>query len=172
MSLCQMTSAALPLEKGQDFPDLNRENREGRKDSFCLFPGANSREGASGAFHHPMDDPAWPRPPGLRAHTLAPTSLLPSALPGTRREAPAVFFSKSSRGSHDHRRHGGPRPRALAGEEGDLRGGDRGQGEGRGGVGPENPVQQLLLLLLELLSQLGLLLQGLAGEKQVLRELS
>lgn len=37
-----MTSAALPLEKGQDVPDLNRENREGRKDSFCLFPGANS----------------------------------------------------------------------------------------------------------------------------------
>lgn len=61
--------------------------------------------------------------------------------------------------------------RALAGQEGDLGGGDGGQGEGSGGVGPQDPVQQLLLLLLELSPQLGLLLQGLAGEKQVLGEL-
>ena len=39
---------------------------------------------------------------------------------------------------------------ALCGQEGDLSGGDRGQREGRGSVSPEDPVQQLLLLLLEL----------------------
>lgn len=119
-----------------------------------------------------MGDPAQPKPPGLPGHTpWLPPHPCPPPFLGKEREAPAVFSGKSSRGSCDHRRHGGPRPWALAGEGGDLGGGDRGQGEGRGGVSPQDPVQQLLLLLLELSSQLGLLLQGLAGEKQVVREL-
>lgn len=118
-----------------------------------------------------MGDPAWPKPPGLTGHTpWLPSHACPPPFLG-KGEAPAVFSGKSSRGSCGHRRHGGPRPWALAGEERDLGGGDRGQGEGRGGIGPEHPVQQLLLLLLKLSPQLGLLLQGLAGEKQVLREL-
>lgn len=60
---------------------------------------------------------------------------------------------------------------SLSGQEGDLRGRDGGQGEGGGGVGPKDPVQQLLLLLLQLSPQLRLLLQRLVGEQQVLREL-
>lgn len=62
---------------------------------------------------------------------------------------------------------------SLGGQEGDLcgRGGDGGQGEGGAGLGAQDPEEQLLLLLLQLLPQPLLLLQGLAGGQQVLRQL-
>lgn len=39
---------------------------------------------------------------------------------------------------------------SLCGQEGDLSGSDRGQRVGGGGISPKDPVEQLLLLLLEL----------------------
>lgn len=93
--------------------------------------------------------PRGPSPQGsLGTHPGSPSHSCPRPLLGKGRGAPAVFSARSWREKSCNT--GVRAAQALGGEEGDLSGGDRGQGEGGGGVGPEDPVQQLLLLLLEL----------------------
>lgn len=90
---------------------------------------------------------------GLLEHTPGSLSHPPnpiSFLPGNIASSPCCLLQKVLGESGDHRCHGGPRPRSLGGQEGDLGVGNRGQGEGRGGISPQDPEQQLLLLLLEL----------------------
>lgn len=63
---------------------MEQRDREGQKDSSCLFPGPTQGKAHLGP-QSPKGDPAWPEPPGsLGTHRL-PISLLPSAPPGERR---------------------------------------------------------------------------------------
>lgn len=82
------------------------------------------------------------------AHTQAP-SLTPTLIPSWEKDKRPLLPSLPGPGE-EAVTAGVLEVQALCGQEGDLSGGDRGQREGRGGVSPEDPVQQLLLLLLEL----------------------
>lgn len=89
-----------------------------------------------------------PSPQASWAHSLAPP-LTPVLVPAWEKDQRSLPCSLPSPGEKAVTT-GVMVAQALCGEEGDLRGGDRGQGEGGGGVGPQDPVEQLLLLLLEL----------------------
>lgn len=140
--------ARLPLGKASALPDLNREKGGGGgiKGFLSLVPRLEG--GSCLGPRQPPGDSVWPKPPGLAGHTpWLPVSLLPSSPPGKRTSNPCCL---STRSLEEAVTAGILVAQALCSQEGDLGGGDRGQGEGRGGISPEEPVQQLLLLLLEL----------------------
>lgn len=95
-----------------------------------------------------MGSALWPEPPGLMG-TQPGSPLTPVLVPAWEKDQRSLPCSLPSPGEKAVTT-GVMVAQALCGEERDLRGGDRGQGEGGGGVGPQDPVEQLLLLLLEL----------------------
>lgn len=148
--LAQVISVAwLPPGEPQIHPQPQVVQGERGRERIPLVCSLHQLEGQScSGLGSPMGGALWPEPPGLMG-TQPGSPLTPVLVPAWEKDQRSLPCSLPSPGEKAVTT-GVMVAQALCGEEGDLRGGDRGQGEGGGGVGPQDPVEQLLLLLLEL----------------------
>lgn len=149
--LCQMAEAAqAPPGKSLRTPRFEQREGQGGKDSSCCISWANSRESTAWGLQSPLGDSTWPKPPGLMG-THPGSHLTPALMASWEKNERLLLSSLESPGEGAVTTDVmAAQALSLCGQEGDLGGGDGGQGEGGGSISPKHPVQQLLLLLLEL----------------------